>query len=468
MPVSRFYSSTAGAMVLQLGVTAVATTLTVDSTVGLPGSTPFTLLVDAGKATEEIVTVLQVSGNSLVVKRGEDGTSAQPHDNGAVIRHALTARDLRESRQHESDVSGVHGTTSAVVGVNDSQALTNKNLTAASNTFPSTLATASGLTAHTAATAAHGATGAVVGTTNAQTLTNKTLASAQFTGNAVNAAGNFAIGDAASTLQPGFFVNKKASTGANAYQASYYISDAGAAGRLAHVLKENGVEVGRTELHEDGSFSVGGNVVTPDADMIVGGSSNVLQRVFRILRKATTGTKTYESLSYLAGGATTDTAYAVNVLKENGTEVARWALQNNGAFRSYGDIVADGTVSANNIWDTGWVSTGFASQPNWSETTSAYRVRNGVCTVNLRFSRSGADLTVGANGGVADDTVTIIPAAARSTFTVTGTGVALTSTGSFGFIYQIRNGVVTIVASTNPSVKWNKGADFYTTISYLI
>jgi hypothetical protein len=177
----------------------VATALSVDTTVGLPGSTPFTLLLDAGSAAEEIVTVIQVSGNTLVVQRGQDGTSAQPHANGAVIRHALTARDLRESREHEAAVAA-HGVTSKVVGTDDAQALTNKNLAATSNVFPSTLATSASLSAettarvagdaaqgtalttHTALVAAHGATGAVVGTTNVQTLTNKTLDSPQFTG----------------------------------------------------------------------------------------------------------------------------------------------------------------------------------------------------------------------------------------------------------------------------------------------
>lgn len=467
MPVTRFYSSTAGKMVLQLGVTAVATALSVDTTVGLPGSTPFTLLLDAGTSAEEIVTVTQVSGNTLVVQRGQDGTSAQAHPNGALVRHALTARDLRESREHEADVSA-HGTTSNVVGVNDVQALANKNLAAATNVFPTTLATTTALTTHTAATAAHGATGAVVGTTNVQTLTNKTLASPQFTGNAVNAASSYLVGDAAATGQPYFGVLKKAVTGVNTYVAKFYLDNSDTSSKLTHVLTENGTEVGRTSLGPDGTFSVTGNVATPDADVMIGGSTNVLQRALRIFRKGTTGTKTYESLSYLAGGATTDTAYSVNVLKENNVEVGRWALQDNGTFKAYGDILAVGDVTANNIADTGWVSTGFASKTGWSETTSQYRIRNGVCTLNLRFSRSGAAITIGSTGNVADQQVITIPTAPRSGFNVSGTGVVLATSGSYGFLYQINGGVLSIIASTNPSVTWNTGADFYTTITYIV
>lgn len=448
-------------MVLQLGVSAAATTLTVDTTVGLPGSTPFTLLLDAGKAAEEIVTVIQVSGNTLVVQRGQDGTAAQPHDNGAVIRHGLTARDLRESRQHEADSSGVHGTASDVVGINDPQALTNKNLTSVTNTFPSTLATASSLTVHGAATAAHGATGAVVGTTNVQTLTNKTLTAPQFTGTALNATGSIAIGAVTSATQSFYRVYKMASVGANTYEGRVYLDNTQAISRMTNVLVENGTEVARTSLGPDGVLQLSGDLAAPSGDVKVGDTTSTTQLVHRTLKKANIGTKTYERLDYL-GDLGDGTCAATTVLKENNVEKGRFNLFADGTFS------ASGSITAANISDTGWVSTGFASQPNWTETTSAYRVRNGVCTVNLRFSRSGADLTVGANGGVADDTVTIIPAAARSGFTVTGTGVALTSTGSFGFIYQIRSGVVTIIASTNPSVKWNKGADFYTTITYLI
>ena len=173
----RHYSSSAGKMVLQLGITAVATAMQVDTTAGLPGTTPFSLLVDIGLPTEEIVTVTQVSGNTLVVTRGVDGTSAQPHASGAVVRHGIIAQDLRDSRNHENASSGVHGITGNVVGTSDTQGLTNKDLSSPTNTFPSTLATDAELAAHSGATVAHGATGAVVGTTNTQTLTNKNLSS---------------------------------------------------------------------------------------------------------------------------------------------------------------------------------------------------------------------------------------------------------------------------------------------------
>lgn len=175
---TRYYSSTAGAMTLNADVAAVDNSISVNSTVGLPTSFPYTLIIDPGGA-EEIVSVTAASGGILTVTRGEDGSSAQAHSLGNIVRHGFSARDLRESRAHEDLTANVHGRTGTLVGTSDTQVLTNKDLSSATNTFPSSLATDAEVTTavnnHAAVTATHGATGAVVGTTNTQTLTNKTI-----------------------------------------------------------------------------------------------------------------------------------------------------------------------------------------------------------------------------------------------------------------------------------------------------
>lgn len=87
---------------------------------------------------------------------------------------------------HEADTSA-HGVVGNVVGTSDSQALTNKDLTSATNTFPSSLATDAELTTHAGAvTGVHGVTGNVVGTTDTQTLTNKTFTAPAATGSLAN------------------------------------------------------------------------------------------------------------------------------------------------------------------------------------------------------------------------------------------------------------------------------------------
>lgn len=163
---NRYYSSTALRTQLTASVASTATVLTVASTSGFPDSTPFTLLLDAGTVSEEIVTVTGLAGTSLTVIRGEDGTAGAAHNIGCDVQHSATARDFREPQQHMVASANVHGVTSNVVGVNDPQTLRNKTFDA-SNVFPATPKTL--LPADT------------VYTTATQTLTGKTISGASNT-----------------------------------------------------------------------------------------------------------------------------------------------------------------------------------------------------------------------------------------------------------------------------------------------
>jgi len=133
----RYYSSTAVEMALTGSVNEIVTTLVVDTVLGLPTQAPFTLAVDIGLSTEEIVTVTSVSGMNLTVTRGVDGTAAVAHTIGAVTRHMVTARDLREPQEHLAATANVHGigATASVVGTDTAQALTNKTVNFANNTI---------------------------------------------------------------------------------------------------------------------------------------------------------------------------------------------------------------------------------------------------------------------------------------------------------------------------------------------
>jgi hypothetical protein len=124
----RYYSSTAASTTLSIGCNSSAATITVVSTTGFPTSYPYSLILDMGTASEEIVDVTGASGAVLNVTRGRDSTTGVDHAAGATVTHGTSARDFKDSRDHEAASSAVHGTAGTVVGTSDSQTLSNKTL----------------------------------------------------------------------------------------------------------------------------------------------------------------------------------------------------------------------------------------------------------------------------------------------------------------------------------------------------
>ena len=143
---TRKYSSRSQQTTLSGALTSSGTSATVVSATSLLGGTTlaanetFTIVIDPDTALEEIVDIKStsgnpVSGNTLTITRGIDGSSGVAHSAGAVVRHMAIGRDYREANTHIEASSGVHGLTGSVVGTSDSQTLTSKTIDAASNTI---------------------------------------------------------------------------------------------------------------------------------------------------------------------------------------------------------------------------------------------------------------------------------------------------------------------------------------------
>jgi hypothetical protein len=164
----RFYNNTTATGTIAAAGAGDAT-FTATGFTGTP-TTPFTAIVDRGLASEEVVLVTIVSGGTLTVTRGYDGTSASSHGGGAVIEHVIAAEGPNKWDGHAETTSDTHGVTGVLMGTTMAQTVTSKTNTTSSydaqgTTSPGTgplfkarvdTTTRQGFTADTTGTAAAG------------------------------------------------------------------------------------------------------------------------------------------------------------------------------------------------------------------------------------------------------------------------------------------------------------------------
>jgi hypothetical protein len=126
MPTVRRYSSRSQQTTLSSAVTSSGASITVVSAASLLGGVTvaanevFTIVIDPDTALEEIVDVLStsgnpVSGNTITIVRGRDGSTGTAHSAGAVVRHMAVGRDYREANDHINETTTAHGLTIANV-----------------------------------------------------------------------------------------------------------------------------------------------------------------------------------------------------------------------------------------------------------------------------------------------------------------------------------------------------------------
>ena len=124
---TRKFSSISVETTLASGINSAVTSLTVATGTGaalmggvtlgaaVGGIYPdqFTVALDPDTASEEIVFVQEISGDTLTITRGEAGSAATSHSSGATIKHVLTSDDLNAFEAGLD--SGTGGTVSSLL-----------------------------------------------------------------------------------------------------------------------------------------------------------------------------------------------------------------------------------------------------------------------------------------------------------------------------------------------------------------
>jgi len=124
---TRKFSSISVETTLASGINSSVTSLTVASGTGsalmggvtlgaaVGGIYPdqFTVALDPDTASEEIVFVQQISGDTLTIVRGRAGSAATSHSSGATVKHVLTSDDLNAFEAGLD--SGTGGTVSSLL-----------------------------------------------------------------------------------------------------------------------------------------------------------------------------------------------------------------------------------------------------------------------------------------------------------------------------------------------------------------
>jgi hypothetical protein len=122
----RKYSSRSQKTTLSSAITSSSASINVVSAAALMGGKTltagqtYTVVIDPDTAIEEIVDIYSsttnpVSGNTLAIARGIDGSTAQAHSAGAEVRHMAIGRDYQEANDHAENVTTAHGLTIANV-----------------------------------------------------------------------------------------------------------------------------------------------------------------------------------------------------------------------------------------------------------------------------------------------------------------------------------------------------------------
>ena len=449
---TRNYSSRSQQTTLTSAVTAGASTMVVQSGTALmggqsiPAGTTFTIVLDPDTAIEEIVDATAVSTNTLSITRGIDGSSAQAHSAGAVVRHMAIGRDYREANAHVEASTGVHGisNSSSVVGTIDTQTLTNKTLTAPTITNPiisgtnvdasivfegatpdafETTLTVVDPTQDNTITMPN-TTGTVVIATAVQTLTNKTLTSPTISGSPV-ITGLSSAGMTTSSATPKDYVDS-------------ILGSATAAATSAASAATSATSAATSAASAATSATASAASATTSASSATAAATSATSAAASATAAATSATSAAASATTAANSVATIAGYA--------TSSANSATA---AATSATSAAASATASANS-------ATASASSASASATSATASASSASAAATSASSAATSATAAATSAASAATSAASAAAAVAASFTAKGQLLAGTGTSTFNALtVAATNGyVLSVNSATATGLEW--------------
>jgi hypothetical protein len=469
---TRNYSSRSQQTTLTGAVTSGSTSMVVVSGTALlggvtiPAGTTFTIVLDPDTALEEIVDATAVSTNTFTITRAIDGSSAQAHSAGAVVRHMAIGRDYREANAHVEASTGVHGisNSSSVVGTIDTQTLTNKTLTSPTITNPTisgtnvdasivfegatpdafeTTLTVVDPTQDNTLTLPN-TTGTVVVATAVQTLTNKTLTSPTISGSPV-ITGLSSAGMSASSATPKDYVDSiLGSATAAATSAASAATSAASAATSAGSAETSAIASAASATTSLNSAAAAATSATSAATSATAAATSATSAATSATAAATSATSAAASATTAAASVATIAGYATTASNSASAAATSAASASASATAAATSATSAAASAASIVGDAAAAATSAASASTsaasaltsaTSAAASATTAANSVATI-AGYATTASNSASAAATSAASASTSASSASTDAASAATSASSALTSATSAATTYD--------------------------------